>query len=295
HQKATAVKTTYESQPVDVPESFLTTPAPDYLAPTFHQISWPATAVPENGVRYAAVLDNVLSPSECAALLALAEASVPPTHGSGPDGTAGAWRPAMINVGAGYEVLTPSYRNSDRIVWDSQDVVDRIWARCLAVPGLGERLAVIDKETEVTGHERFGLRRGPGSRFEFAKINPRMRFLKYGAGQFFRAHRDAPYGETSEDGKTIESLFTIHVYLNDSKAEVGEASELVGGATSFLSADCTRKEDVDPKAGRVLIFQQRKLLHAGDDVLAGIKYTMRTEIMYELIPPDDLEGQEGQE
>jgi hypothetical protein len=29
------------------------------------------------------------------------------------------------------------------------------------------------------------------------------------------------------------------------------------------------------------------LLHAGDDVLAGTKYTMRTEIMYELVNPWD--------
>ncbi len=62
---------------------------------------------------------------------------------------------------------------------------------------------------------------------------------------------------------------------------------MVGGATSFLAPREDRKVDVDPKTGRVLIFQQRKLLHAGDDVAQGIKYTMRTEIMYELINPED--------
>jgi hypothetical protein len=41
--------------------------------------------------------------------------------------------------------------------------------------------------------------------------------------------------------------------------------------------------DVDPKAGRVLIFQHRDLYHCGDDVLKGVKYTMRTDIMYELV------------
>jgi hypothetical protein len=39
--------------------------------------------------------------------------------------------------------------------------------------------------------------------------------------------------------------------------------------------------DVDPKAGRVLIFQHRRLLHSGDTVSAGIKYTMRSDLMYE--------------
>ena len=37
-----------------------------------------------------------------------------------------------------------------------------------------------------------------------------------------------------------------------------------------------------PEAGRVLIFQHRDLVHSGDDVLNGVKYTMRTDLMYEL-------------
>lgn len=66
-------------------------------------------------------------------------------------------------------------------------------------------------------------------------------------------------------------------------------AELQGGATSFLSRDERRKMDVDPKAGRVLIFQHRNLYHSGDNVLSGIKYTMRTDIMHELVPvPEEL-------
>lgn len=41
--------------------------------------------------------------------------------------------------------------------------------------------------------------------------------------------------------------------------------------------------DVAPKMGRVLIFQQRGLLHSGDDVKAGTKLTMRTELMYQKV------------
>ncbi|KAH6840729.1 hypothetical protein B0I37DRAFT_384962 [Chaetomium sp. MPI-CAGE-AT-0009] len=108
-----------------------------------------------------------------------------------------------------------------------------------------------------------------------------MRFLRYGKGGFFRPHCDAPYADTSDPERTIRTIFTIHLYLNDSKAEV-EGAELVGGATTFFSNDEKRRIDVNPKAGRVLIFQHRRLLHSGDDVLAGIKYTMRTDIMYEL-------------
>lgn len=38
--------------------------------------------------------------------------------------------------------------------------------------------------------------------------------------------------------------------------------------------------DVVPKAGRVLLFQHRGLIHSGDDVTRGTKLTMRTDIMY---------------
>lgn len=40
--------------------------------------------------------------------------------------------------------------------------------------------------------------------------------------------------------------------------------------------------DVLPKAGRVLLFQHRDLIHSGDDVLSGTKYTMRTDLLYSL-------------
>lgn len=102
------------------------------------------------------------------------------------------------------------------------------------------------------------------------------------------AHCDGPYGE-EHDGKVTKTHFTLHLYLNDSVAEAGKDAELVGGATSFLSDDETRKMDVDPKAGRVLIFQHRGLYHSGDDVKKGVKYTMRTDILYELIRPDETD------
>lgn len=99
----------------------------------------------------------------------------------------------------------------------------------------------------------------------------------------FVAHYDGAYSEKVDD-KVFKTFFTIHLYLNDSAAAAGGQAELVGGATSFVSSyGDGRKVDVDPKAGRVLIFQQQGLYHAGDDVVKGIKYTMRTEIMYELV------------
>ena len=91
------------------------------------------------------------------------------------------------------------------------------------------------------------------------------------------------------------TFFTVHLYLNDSVAQAGETADLVGGATSFLSNDGKKKVDVDPKAGRVLVFQHRRLYHAGDDVIKGTKYTMRTDIMYEFIEPEDSKTDKADE
>lgn len=77
----------------------------------------------------------------------------------------------------------------------------------------------------------------------------------------------------------------ISLDLEDPKADITSSNPndemLEGGATSFHSRDMRFNLDVDPKAGRVLIFQQKGLLHSGADVTKGIKYTMRSDIMYE--------------
>lgn len=134
--------------------------------------------------------------------------------------------------------------------------------------------------------------------------------MRYGAGHFFKcksifsysgtrisfspdpirgylaksalAHTDAAY----EDPTTKERTFyTFHFYLNDSKQAVpgDDDIQLDGGATSFLSSDESRRHDVNCKTGRVLIFQHRQLLHAGADVTAGLKYTVRSDLMFERV------------
>ena len=47
--------------------------------------------------------------------------------------------------------------------------------------------------------------------------------------------------------------------------------------------DMFRKYDVHPRPGRILLFQQRDLLHSGEDVLRGVKYTIRTDLMFTLV------------
>ena len=75
----------------------------------------------------------------------------------------------------------------------------------------------------------------------------------------------------------------MHLYLN----EADEQSQLQGGATTFHAPrdwdGLKRGYDVAPKVGRVLLFQHKGLMHSGADVSRGVKYTMRTDVMYKRI------------
>lgn len=90
------------------------------------------------------------------------------------------------------------------------------------------------------------------------------------------AHCDGSY--ETPDG-TERSYFTLHLYLNDAVGKDGEA-QLEGGATTFFSGNMRKRVDVVPKVGRVLLFQHRLMIHSGDDVVRGQKFTLRTDIMY---------------
>lgn len=70
--------------------------------------------------------------------------------------------------------------------------------------------------------------------------------------------------------------------VGDAAAEsLGQTETLLGGATSFMAGMNSRESiRIFPKTGSVLIFQQRNLFHGGDDVFKGVKYTVRTDVMY---------------
>ncbi|UNI21219.1 hypothetical protein JDV02_007230 [Purpureocillium takamizusanense] len=288
----------YTSNPVPIPDDFLTSssssPPPAAAAVSSHPIDFAASPLPELAGRIAIILRDVLSPAECARLISLAEASVPlrddtDNDNSGGDGdgvkaSSAAWRPALVNLGNGLEAPAPNYRVSDRIVWDQQDLADRIWRRCLqADDGLRRTLARVPAGWRDDGKGEWRLK----------GINRRMRFLRYGPGQYFKPHCDGPYWyfeeEEEEDGggggrREVRTMYTVHLYLNDSAAESPTGEGHVGGATAFLSRDRKRRLDVNPKAGSVLIFQHEGLLHEGARVDSGLKYTVRMDLLYRWEP-----------
>lgn len=99
------------------------------------------------------------------------------------------------------------------------------------------------------------------------KLNSRFRFYRYEKGQTFKPHIDGKYKESD----TCESKLTLLIYLSD---------DFTGGETTFF----TKTEDelrfkIKPKLGQVLVFDHHQL-HSGDPIIEGIKYVLRTDVMY---------------
>jgi hypothetical protein len=149
------------------PSEFLVGPAPNA---TIKRIDFSQTSLPCYEGCYATILDNILSPEECIALIQYAEASAPKK-----------WERAMINIGDGEQMLAEDTRKCGRIIWDEQDIVNRIWERCRPLVPELERL---DSKTwpELVVKKS----RGREAKYKMTRINERMRILKYTGGEYFK-------------------------------------------------------------------------------------------------------------
>ncbi|KAG2420866.1 hypothetical protein HFD88_000480 [Aspergillus terreus] len=259
---------------------FLSAQAPH--SATSHRINFVTSSppLPEYKDLSAIIIDNVLTEPECKELIRLAESSTP------------TWTRATINGGNGKQILATDERNCGRIIYDSRTLADKLLARLL--PFLQEHgIDRIENAPLVTGLA------GRNKTYRLTHLNERLRFLRYEGGEYFRPHCDAHY--TTPDGRA-KSFYTVHLYLSgggdqdeeelrQAEMRVGEQGDanldvegkLLGGATSFMPRfeEQERQLRVFPKTGSVLVFQQKNLLHGGDPVFRGTKYTMRTDVMYQ--------------
>lgn len=93
-------------------------------------------------------------------------------------------------------------------------------------------------------------------------LNELFRFYKYEPGQKFKRHIDESFIRNDEEA----SYYTFMIYLNDG---------FEGGETAFDSIN------IKGVKGMALIFLHT-LSHEGGEVLSGVKYVLRTDIMYRL-------------
>jgi predicted 2-oxoglutarate/Fe(II)-dependent dioxygenase YbiX len=98
-------------------------------------------------------------------------------------------------------------------------------------------------------------------------LNELFRFYKYQPGQKFKKHRDQSY--VRENGEA--SYYTFMIYLNDNYK---------GGETTFNDIV------IKPKQGMALLFFH-DLEHEGSAVMQGIKYVLRTDVMFRFEEEND--------
>lgn len=192
-------------------------------------------------------MDNILSIRECDAIIASSEEA--------------GFKPALLNVGFGREVYSPETRNSDRCIIDDTTFAKTLFRR------------IQDMLPQTFKDE------GRNQIWKLVGLNERMRILKYEKGNSFAPHFD---GQFRRRNGTERSFLSVMIYLNSG----GEGGSFEGGSTMFLSrnsplcgSDISQCTEFVPKSGSVLVFDH-ELLHEGALLKEGLKYAIRTDVMY---------------
>ena len=222
-------------------------PAPPPGAPT-------PVALPSRSGQFAVTLRGVLTPAECRAVV---EATERRGYGA-----------ALLNVGGGREVYSPDHRDSARVIVDSPEFADALFARVAhALPPT--------LESGTRGHGNGG----GGAVWRLVGLNERLRFLRYDAGQKFGAHYDGAFERGPESGSLSgnRTFVTLLLYLNEGYE---------GAFTTFCDAGdgggggaLERALAVAPAEGLVLM-HDHKILHEVPPLVAGRKYVLRTDVLY---------------
>ena len=159
----------------------------------------------------------------------------------------------------------------DNCCWLVDDsILDRVWSRCSHL---------LPTRVDDSG----GL----------AGINARWRLFRYAPGAVYRPHVDGAWpGSGLQDGRLVFdafgdrwSKFTALFYLNDG---------FEGGATTFFVPDAAgglSAVAVAPQAGALVVFAHGDSplshVHEGSAVTRGVKYVIRTDILYMLEPESE--------
>lgn len=188
------------------------------------------------------VLHGVMSPKECKRLIAISQ-TIGFTH-------------AGLAIGNDTYRVNLAARNNTRVVLDAPLLAKELWTR-------------IRQYVDATHAEA-----------SLAGLNDRFRVYQYEPGQRFFPHVDVrttvPMGETRA---------SFMIYLND---------DFEGGSTRFFEVkekksrrgegrgrkfDNRVRFSVRPPTGSVVVFDHL-LLHEGAEVTAGIKYAVRSDVIY---------------
>jgi len=145
-------------------------------------------------------------------------------------------------------------------------------------------------------------------------LHPRIRFVCYEKGQAFPPHMDDPWVQSD----SVTTIYTFVIYLSDSGDSKG--CKFSGGELAFLQPreqykevpkEQTKDKDlsldkdkdlpldqykemappsdgfkeivrISPEPGMVIIFPH-KTLHEAKEIISGVKFCIRSDIVYELV------------
>ena len=128
-------------------------------------------------------------------------------------------------------------------------------------------IKLADRLPPLTDLYRDGLRPEPDvadlSALVAVGLNERLRYYRYSGGQRF-----APHVDLSHSDAAARSFLTVIFYLNDG---------FDGGETDFFGRCVT------PRRGGAILFPH-ELRHEGRPVFGGVKYVLRTDVMYAHLP-----------
>ena len=169
-------------------------------------------------------------------------------------------------VGFGRTNYPKAYRGNLRLIVTDIALAEALWAR----------LAPHAPATQVDEH---------GTTWRAIGLNECFRLAKYFPGDEFAQHCDAPFERSAQE----RSMYTVNVYLNGG---------FEGGSTRFFADSCGGRAEifaVRPEAGKACVFRQppeQAYQHDGERLRSGVKYLLRTDVMYRVDRPSETSGEE---
>eukprot|EP01117_Protostelium_nocturnum_P015942 TRINITY_DN6215_c0_g1_i1.p1 TRINITY_DN6215_c0_g1~~TRINITY_DN6215_c0_g1_i1.p1 ORF type:complete len:257 (-),score=71.27 TRINITY_DN6215_c0_g1_i1:17-787(-) len=211
-------------------------------------------------------VDNFLTENECRTLINTAENE--------------GFKPSPMSGGGHGRTGREDARTNKFTVMANQTEVDAWFKRIK--PFLPEDLSFIQSSPY------FGSK--GGAEWKPVGLVERLRYYKYDVAEEYPEHMDGSYArKVVRGGKKYQqqSFLTLLIYLNE---------DFTGGTTNFFphKQHCRFLRDIElkvpqvvvtPKKGTALI-SAHTILHEGSAVTDGVKYVVRTDIVFErLIPP----------
>lgn len=279
---------------------------------TSRPIDFTREGLPEYAGSFAMAIDDLATAEECTALLTAAESSA-----------GGKWKQAMINIGNGEQQMALHTRNCGRIIHDDAELARRIQKRVM--PYLPQEIVTMTNKPGITG--KGPVKRGEtwrltrlNERLRFLKYTSGMYFREHCDGSYVtedgkevsfltihlylngsdpavsKVEAVARWEQGGREEAQARHALAAALGSPGSATTDGDQAgaeeqhdslDLIGGATRFHSWRDGTSFDFAPKSGSCIVFQHRNLIHSGEDVIQGTKYTMRTDVLYEKVETPD--------